>query len=577
MRYLIFICFLSCQFFVIANESVEKLHSKVQTLDKHEFSQYYRFIRKQPYFNREIDLWMRIKKCELNSDELGRLRYLIELSKKSSTISAYSRARSNFLISMFLRDNLLFEQALKYNYKSFLKGQKSDHNRDIIAERAGLYYELKKYKISFYNYKLLIQTFPLDSNMRGCFYNNLGNCQSAMEKNDEAIYYFKKAQKELPRNKNNFGYEVYYLAEGNIGFCLYKQKRYRESLACFEKSLAFYKISKKFSDNSFQAALHVILNKMALNQNYEPELNFVRQNIQNINNELEKINLIQILRKTIFDSIGAENQAYFKKIEYDVLQKNFAPQLKKQNAIVKLLIDERISLLKKENLAKQIRLKLVNKNLIFKSSLIISLIILVLIILYNMYKNQKLKVQKTKNELLIIKQQELIIEKEKNILENEMALQREKMQTLLINFNIKSDIEEQFLKKIKLMKKRKLSSIEDVLNEIQIGIQNLTEIDKRVYFSKIEENDTNRFLFQQLKSKHPCLSNNEISFCQYCFIGLSSKEISKITGQTEGAVRAYKHKIKQKLNLEANDDLSHYFKTLITVSLLEDDDLKKAI
>ena len=68
--------------------------------------------------------------------------------------------------------------------------------------------------------------------------------------------------------------------------------------------------------------------------------------------------------------------------------------------------------------------------------------------------------------------------------------------------------------------------------------------------------------FQNLKSYHPGLTQNEQRLCAYMKIGLNNKEISQILGVTNGTTKTNLNRLKKKLSLKPNDVLRDFIEEL---------------
>lgn len=158
---------------------------------------------------------------------------------------------------------------------------------------------------------------------------------------------------------------------------------------------------------------------------------------------------------------------------------------------------------------------------------------------------QKSQIKSSQNEL---KLNEMLQKKEKEIIELKQFLQKY------------IDIESDFLRGIQEQESNPESNYTDLIKRIKNQILELSNSEKSIA-AKIENQnlESDRFLFAQiLKKKHPFLTDQEIGLCAYFRINTPSKEIAVLEGITDGTVRVYKNKIKNKIGLSQMDSLNEY-------------------
>lgn len=92
---------------------------------------------------------------------------------------------------------------------------------------------------------------------------------------------------------------------------------------------------------------------------------------------------------------------------------------------------------------------------------------------------------------------------------------------------------------------------------------NLIQIDGKQHEiigeSYIEHDD----FMDKLANKYPLLTKRELKLCMYFRLDLSSKEISLIENIADGTIRVYKTKIKSKIGLEKDENLSSFLNNLM--------------
>ena len=99
-------------------------------------------------------------------------------------------------------------------------------------------------------------------------------------------------------------------------------------------------------------------------------------------------------------------------------------------------------------------------------------------------------------------------------------------------------------------------------NQVVKGYNGDSTNESKIENSKIEVNNLN--FSNTLRKQHPFLTDQEIGLCNYFRLNMPSKEIASIEGITDGTVRVYKNKIKNKIGLSQLDSLNEY---LVNISI----------
>ena len=81
---------------------------------------------------------------------------------------------------------------------------------------------------------------------------------------------------------------------------------------------------------------------------------------------------------------------------------------------------------------------------------------------------------------------------------------------------------------------------------------------------KIHFEEVHSYFFKSLTKDFPELSQTDLRLCAYFLINLNAKEIAQISNISPDSVRKRKQRLRQKLNLNADQDirkiLTHYEK-----------------
>jgi len=242
-----------------------------------------------------------------------------------------------------------------------------------------------------------------------------------------------------------------------------------------------------------------------------------------IGNKIEEINYLGL----------AYNQFQIENIDIITKLENYNTKLQAQ-------------ILQSEKIRFQNEKDALNKKALLYTSIISLIFVFFIIVLYLLYARARTKSDLLEKEIEIAK-----IKNEKNkikakLTESELNEKRLITKRLASHIKLKQETETAFLQKIKELRLKKPENIEAEITELQIKMVNLINIDQNLE-ENIEVNDLNQEFIGKLKKAHPELSKKELQFCTYLLLDLSAKEIGSITNQSDGAIRVYKNRIKNKL------------------------------
>jgi len=170
-------------------------------------------------------------------------------------------------------------------------------------------------------------------------------------------------------------------------------------------------------------------------------------------------------------------------------------------------------------------------------------ILSVLIILFLLWRNQK---NKARHSQLKMKHLSL----EKKYLNNELT-----------NFALHISEHNSLLEEIREMMKQINVSDENrqQLNELKVklttGLSNTQN--KKILEQKVDEQ--NRDFILKLSKQYPTLTKSELKLCSLLKLNLSTKDIAAINKVTPQAVKVARYRLRKKLNLHSDINLSDYF------------------
>ncbi|KAA2215692.1 helix-turn-helix transcriptional regulator [Chryseobacterium sediminis] len=188
------------------------------------------------------------------------------------------------------------------------------------------------------------------------------------------------------------------------------------------------------------------------------------------------------------------------------------------------------------------------KNMLFIILALISVLLFILIFLNIRYRAKK-------ERLLRGKEKELL-ENKKKLLEQNINFQEEKIKNLHQNLNLKIETEKVFLDNLRKIRKSPSTDSEQMMKDLFLKVSNLIQIDKKNNNLLNESSLENKQFLNKLKELYPSLTDKELKLCKYFRMNLSSKEISALENTTTGTIRVYKTKIKSKLGLGRENDVS---------------------
>ncbi|MFD2916906.1 helix-turn-helix and ligand-binding sensor domain-containing protein [Psychroserpens luteus] len=114
----------------------------------------------------------------------------------------------------------------------------------------------------------------------------------------------------------------------------------------------------------------------------------------------------------------------------------------------------------------------------------------------------------------------------------------------------------ELLSKIKkeLKKSNTNKDIEDAINLIDHNLNNT----KDWKFFKQAFNNADKDFLDKIKAKHPDLTPNDLRFCAYLRLNLSSKEIAPLLNISTKSVETKRYRLRKRLNLSHDDSLVNY-------------------
>jgi tetratricopeptide (TPR) repeat protein len=420
---------------------------------------------------------------------------------------------------------------------------------------------------------------------RGAAFHRMGKERKMPILFDSAMIYYKQAQRILQFKVSTPEREgMMFISLNDMGSLFLERKQYDSAQLYLENTLA---TAKKQNNVSIICSIYNDLGQIATTKKYfsvaENYLQDAIEMAQQISFERKRA-----VYKNLTELATAEGN-YKKAFEYQQQMMDCNDSLyntEKANAVNNLNIKYETS--QKEIEIEQLKRESILQNKIkyFSIGMVLASL-LAIILLIRSYRlkekiniqNQKLLKEEKENAILLKKQMEderektvLLNEldkKEKNRLQSEIAIQ--KLQEVTLHKEIETMQRELSVYVMQTEKKNELiTTLKNQLKEIEAQqpgiIPKLKETYKLLDKTLEVENDFDKFsfhfqkvhpqFFQQLleKSEHN-LTPLDLKYCAYMKMNLSSKEIANLLNVGADSIRVTRHRLKQKLNLDKDDDL----------------------
>lgn len=190
----------------------------------------------------------------------------------------------------------------------------------------------------------------------------------------------------------------------------------------------------------------------------------------------------------------------------------------------------------------------------FKYLAIIIFTMLFACILFLLYS-----IQKNKNEKLLLTKENLLLEKKKLNLDLEYKKKElvSNMMYLLEKNEFISSISGKLIKMKPDTKKDNRGLLQQIINEIKHNSTAQIWDDFEVRFKEVHAD-----FYDKLNKSYPDLTLNEIKICAFLRLKMTTKEISAITHQSVKSINMARFRLRKKINIEREDNLSNFLNSL---------------
>lgn len=565
-KFLFFLLIIFLTQIVCAQSDMEKFIQSIEYSTKTQFED---LLVKQKSIianSKEKGLVVQVRQSEFNQNFLARIEVLMKLADESTPFDFYTKAWANYHLASTLTSYDLVKEGQFYTQKAIFYATKANAVTIMFysyQNLAGSYYRIKQYAKAFDTYKKCIdfknkvEDFQIAST-----FNNMALCQFHLTNFKKTEQLYQHGLNLVRSSSGKMDVEVYYLIVGNLGTLHHTLGQTKQALKELEQEYNYHVINKYFDANymSCVSELHEICHQQ--NQVYAQYYQDFEEYLQLPITIKEKTATIRAFLNRNLNYLNENQKLKILNLGFVSSLQNDSVVRKDQGDILSLLYSDKLESMKKEKLQIQKQMELESKNNLIKTILIVFFGMGLFISIYFIWKINKQKHTQNRQATLIQRQQNEIHITKQQLLENDLKAKQEELTLLNLNLRIKKETEENYLGLIRKFKRSSNISIDEVINELQLNIRNLNEIDRKMDVSSYSKTTKNSDFNAVLKDRFPSLTDNETAYCHYFLLNLSSKEIGQITGQTSGAVRVYKNKIKKKLGLEKENDLHLFLNSL---------------
>lgn len=393
-------------------------------------------------------------------------------------------------------------------------------------------------------------------------YNNVGHGYYKQEKYQQAFESYKKGLKEFEGqafHKPNDSI-LYAMLWRNIGIAYLAQK---QSVLAIENLKNSSKFFIQCNQHGFLAR-NFLLTAEALIQlkKAEDAKAYIDLAFASLDNNDDRLQFYKV-ESDYYTLTGAYQKANESLKKYLSLDKKVRDQQTVKENISEI-IDLQTSRIKNElELSRQLINKEKAMNRIEKKWWLIAtgLGAIILLVLFMKYQSgRRRKEALLKAETLLSQERLRIQELEKERLEQTLKHKDKDLTDFAIDITRKHEFIEEMLKKLNKLKKSE-NDIEELKETINFVKAELS-IDNNLKLFQENIDQVHHEFIQTLESKFPTLTKSEKQICGLLRLNLSSKEIATVKGISYDSIKTMRSRIRKKLNMSSDQDLSNFLKNL---------------
>lgn len=374
--------------------------------------------------------------------------------------------------------------------------------------------------------------------------NNMGTLYLERNLLDSAEFYYNKAMRLIESQKDS----SYYLAMyNNLAIISFEKGDKGKSLDYFMKSA---ELCREMKDTAQLANVFLNLGEYYSRLgNWQQSLDYCEQSLR-LTKE-KKAPIVEykamLLKTFVYENLGDYEKAYACLKLSDALGDSLKGSEKVRDAISLEMKYNYDKYKKNQELAMQEQ-----RQQTFIYLLIAVVIIIGLLLLYFVLRNNYNVAQKKlmEQDLLRLKAENLELDNER--LKKDLEFKEKEVNLHAQYLLKKKEVISDTLQQVENSEKEG-KVIEEILSEVKKNIEVTTMNELEILLQSIHES-----FYENLYKKHPALTANERRLCTFIRLNLSSKDISAILGLQVKSVEMARSRLRSKLGLKREDNLSAY-------------------
>ncbi|PIF47640.1 hypothetical protein CLU96_4707 [Chryseobacterium sp. 52] len=492
---------------------------------------------------------------QLNGYNFPEIRFkqmpiLFNLLKTNNNESSFITAVCNYDLAM------LFESyspgiSIKYLNEAIKIAEENKFTVRLpffYCAKANRFYNDRNYNQALCYFTKALHHLPNDDYLyKSSMHNNLGLTYSKMKNYNKAIDETKMALKILDGHLTNEENIIFYkFAEVNIADYYIKIGRNTEALPIYENVFNFYKEKKRY--DLIPAIVENFYNTYTQLGMEKEKSDFIGQ-LDDLEDQIPNYPDRIILLHTMLDHYIQQDQ--IKQIKSTdekthILTEKNNELVKQRTAKISDMINQYMITSINNEYKQEIKIQeRRNICIILLGILIVVIMVIIIYTINNKRRNEK-----------------IIAQDHKKIAEQELLLKQEQIKNVNLSLNLKNQTEKAFLEKLKKIKRNKNVDAEEIIKELYFNISSLLQVgEKNEDFSKDISSETSLFC-EKLSNLYPELTKQELNLCVYFKLDLTAKDIGVLVNITPETVRVYKSKIKAKMNLCKEQNMTQFLNNI---------------
>ncbi|MCB0489780.1 MAG: tetratricopeptide repeat protein [Cyclobacteriaceae bacterium] len=150
-------------------------------------------------------------------------------------------------------------------------------------------------------------------------------------------------------------------------------------------------------------------------------------------------------------------------------------------------------------------------------------------------------------------------------LKRELEYKNRELTSYTINFVQKGQLFEELKENIASLMNSSESDVAMKLNPLKKVVDSNYQIDKEWDDFKLRFEEVHAGFFEQLKAEYPELSNSDLRLCSLLRLNMTMKESAKILGISTDSVKTSRYRLRKKLNLDRDENLTDFIMRFGTV------------